>query len=136
MTNPAPFSPSLRPTLDLMDAVSQGLPLSVVDRFSKEVAPNDREFRNKFVSYSTYARKRGGTKPKLSPDQAEKIVRYWRLWRMALGVFGDEAATRRFMSTGHMLLEGRTPDAVIRSGETGGRMVEDILGRLTYGAAA
>jgi len=129
------ISSSSRPSLELMDTVSRGLPLSLVDRFSREVAPHDRGFRDKFVSYSTYARKRGQAKPATSPEQAEKIVRYWRLWRMALEIFGDEAATRRFMEGPHTLLEGRTPDAVIRSGETGGRMVEDILGRLAHGVA-
>jgi putative toxin-antitoxin system antitoxin component (TIGR02293 family) len=54
---------------------------------------------------------------------------------MALEVWGDEEAARRFMFEAHKLLQGRRPVDVVLENELGRPVVEGILGRLQYGSA-
>ena len=122
------------PTIALVDQIERGLPLSAVDQLARQVAPDDRNFKYNFVSRPTYARRKAqGPTGRLSKAESARLVRFIRIWEMALRVWKGEDAARAFLQRPHMLLEGRTPLAVILSGEVGGQLVEDILGRLLYG---
>lgn len=122
------------PTIRLIDQIDRGLPMTAVDRLARQVAPDDRTFKYHFVSRPTYARRKAQSPiGRLSRDESARLVRFARLWDLALKVWKGEDAARAFLQRPHMLLDGRTPLTVILSGEVGGQMVEDILGRLLYG---
>lgn len=126
-------------TIGFIDDVSRGLPLNAVDTLSHQIAPDDAAFKYVLVPRATYNRRRGSTgarAARLSKDEGERLVRLARIWAFANEVWQSPEAARRFMFAPHMLLEGRTPLAVTLSGELGGKMVEDVLGRLAYGSAA
>ena len=122
------------PTIALIDEIDRGLPLRAVDRLAEQVAPGDKSFKYNFVSRPTYARRKAQSPAgRLSKAESAQLVRFARLWDMAVTVWKNEDAARAFLQRPHMLLEGRTPLAVILSGEVGGQLVEDILGALLYG---
>ena len=122
------------PTIQLIDQIDRGLPMTAVDRLARQVAPDDRNFKYHFVSRPTYARRKAQSPAgRLSKSESARLVRFARLWDLALTVWKSEDAARAFLQRPHMLLDGRTPLTVILSGEVGGQMVEDILGRLLYG---
>jgi len=123
------------PTMALIDEIDRGLSIRAVDRLADEVAPTDKSFKYHFVSRPTYARRKaqGPIKGRLSKTESDRVVRFARVWEFALRVWKSEGAARAFLGRPHMLLEGRTPLAVTLSGEQGGRMVEDVLGRLHHG---
>jgi putative toxin-antitoxin system antitoxin component (TIGR02293 family) len=127
------------PTMGLIETVSQGLPLQSVDALSRDIAPDDAAFKYVLIPKATYNRRRvnAGRKPaRLSKDEGERLVRLARVWAFANEVWGSPEAARRFMFAPHMLLDGRTPLEVSLGGELGGKMVEEVLGRLAYGSAA
>lgn len=122
------------PTIALIDLVDRGLPISAVDQLARQVAPDDRNFKYNFVTRPTYARRKAqGPAGRLSKAESTRLVRFVRVWEMALRVWKSEDAARAFLQRPHMLLDGRTPLAVVLSGEIGGQLVEDILGALLYG---
>ena len=122
------------PTIALVDLIDRGLPMSAVDQLARQVAPEDRNFKYNFVSRPTYARRKAqGPAGRLSKAESTRLVRFVRIWEMALRVWKDEKAARAFLQRPHMLLDGRTPLAVVLSGEIGGQLVDDILGGLLYG---
>ena len=127
------------PTMASVHQVSHGLPLSAAERLSLAIAPRDGAFKYRFVSKATYSRrkaKRPGSEALLSKDEGERVVRVARIWAFASDVWGGADGARRFMLSPHMMLDGATPLEVALSGELGGKLVEDILGRLAYGSAA
>ena len=100
--------------------------------------PDDRPGRSDRAGAAavrpTYARRKAQSPTgRLSKAESTRLVRFVRIWEMALRVWKDEDAARAFLQRPHMLLDGRTPLAVVLSGEVGGQLVEDILGRLLYG---
>lgn len=122
------------PTISLIDQIDHGLPMAAVDQLAGQVAPDDRTFKYNFVSRPTYARRKAQSPVgRLSRSESARLVRFARIWETAVRVWKGEDAARAFLQRPHMLLDGRTPLAVILSGEVGGQLVEDILGRLLYG---
>ncbi len=122
------------PTITLIDQIDQGLPMVALDQLAGQVAPDDPAFKYNFVTRPTYARRKAqGPSVRLSKAESARLVRFARVWEMALRVWKSEDAARAFLQRPHMLLDGRTPLTVILSGEVGGQLVDDILGRLLYG---
>ncbi|MDO9473674.1 MAG: DUF2384 domain-containing protein [Caulobacter sp.] len=122
-------------TMAWVDQVNEGLPLRAAERLSDAIAPLDAAFKYRLVPKATYARRRANDAP-LSKEEGERVVRLARLWAFATEVWGGAEAARRFMLEPHMLLDGKTPVDVALSGELGGKLVEEVLGRLVYGSAA
>lgn len=124
-------------TIALLDEIERGLPIRAVDQVADRFSPRDKSFRYQFISRPTYARRKsqGPVKGRLSKAESDRVVRFARVWDMALRVWKDEDAARGFLKRAHPLLEGRTPLSVALAGEQGGRLVEDILGRLSFGSA-
>jgi|SRR5690606_3896199 len=123
------------PTLALVEEIDRGLPLRAVDRLADRVAPSDKTFKYNFVSRPTYARRKAQSpgRARLSPAESDRVVRFARVWELAVRVWKSEEAARAFLERPHPLLDSRTPLALTLSGEQGGRMVEDVLGRLQHG---
>ncbi len=124
------------PSIALIDQIDQGLPLAELDRLAARVAPGDKTFKYQFVTRPTYARRKAqGPTARMSSSESATLVRFARVWEWAVKVWGSEEKARDFLGRKHMLLQMRTPLSVILSGETGGQMVYDLLGRFYYGSA-
>lgn len=121
------------PTIASVTSIQSGLPIEAADRLAQEISPGDSTFKYHFVPKATYARRRSAAR--LSAPESERLVRVGQLWTFALEVWGGVEAARRFMTSSHMLLDDRTPLNVALESELGGKVVENILGRLAYGAA-
>jgi putative toxin-antitoxin system antitoxin component (TIGR02293 family) len=127
---------SLFTSLDLAEAVGEGLSVKAVDRVCDMIAPFDPSLRYQIVSKATLARRKRSESGRLSPEEGDRLARLARLWAFAVDVWGSEAAARRFLAEPHPLLGGRVPRNVATETEIGARAVEDLLGRLKYGSAA
>ena len=62
-------------------------------------------------------------------------MRVARVFDRARAVWKSEDDARRFLTTPHMLLDGRTPMDVALKTDEGARVVEEVLGKLEYGTA-
>lgn len=126
----------------IMHAVTEGLPLSSLDRVVGRVAPEDSGFVYRMVPRPTLARRRkavGSAAPApgvLSADEGSKVARLAEVWAMAREVWGSDEEARAFLFRPHPMLEGQTPIDVVLATEFGRPIVEGILGRLRYGSAA
>jgi putative toxin-antitoxin system antitoxin component (TIGR02293 family) len=128
--------------LPLMSAVEKGLPLTVLDRVVRSVAPADNKFAFRIIPRATLARRRklwasarssGGGR--LSAEEGTRLARLASVWALALEVWGSSEAAREFMFAAHPLLNGRAPVDIVIESELGRPVVESILGRLQYGSA-
>jgi putative toxin-antitoxin system antitoxin component (TIGR02293 family) len=128
--------------LPLMSAVAQGLPLASLDRVIRSVAPSDSQFAFRIIPRATLARRRKSfatttdrAEGRLSAEEGIRLARLASVWAMALDVWGDAEAARRFLFEPHPLLHDRRPVDVVLENELGRPVVEGILGRLKYGSA-
>ena len=69
-----------------------------------------------------------------SRSARQREARLSRLLAFAVEVGGGPKRARRFLREPHMLGDGEAPIDVALSGELGGQVVEEILGRLAYGS--
>lgn len=119
---------------ELSQRLALGLPVSALDRLCRAIAPEDQGFPTDLIPRATLKRRRAAKV--LSPEESELLGRLAQVWAVALDVYKEEAAARRFLHEPHPLLHGQKPINVARSNAFGAAMVEDILGRLKYGSAA
>jgi putative toxin-antitoxin system antitoxin component (TIGR02293 family) len=126
-----PFSAS--PTIEMIDEVAEGLPFNAADELASALAPHDQTFKYRLVPKATYARRKAAHR--LSAQESERLVRLARIWKLARDVWKNDDKARRFLTTPHMLLDGRAALDVALASELGGKMVEDLLGRVAYSVA-
>lgn len=87
------------------------------------------------ISPATLSRRRA-RQERLDRDHSDRLVRYARLYGLAISYFdGNDAAAGDWLRTGLPAFRGETPlrHAIT---EIGGREVEDLLGRLEFGVYA
>jgi putative toxin-antitoxin system antitoxin component (TIGR02293 family) len=125
-----------------MAAVEDGLPLTSLDRVVRLVAPPDSGFAFRIIARATLARRRKSfaaardrAEGRLSAEEGTRLARLASVWAMALDVWGEAEAARRFLFEPHPLLHDRRPVDVVLENELGRPVVEGILGRLKYGSA-
>ena len=134
--SPNPFAKPIDAGMLHVDAVAGGLPLAALTNLCRQIAPEDKLFKYRFVSKATYARRVAAATPasaNLSKAESERVARLSHLWTYAVEVWGSEYGARRFLREPHMLLGGRSGQDVALESEQGARMVEQILGRLQHG---
>ena len=119
--------------VQFLDAVRAGLPVSVAEDIAARLAPNDPSFRYQIVPKATLARRKHTQR--LSPEEGERAMRLVRLFARTVRFWKDEDAARRFLWRPNMVLGMRRPIDLALAGETGGRMVEDLLGQGEAGVA-
>ena len=120
-------------TVAFIDAVQEGLPVAVAEDIATKLAPTDPTFRYQIVPKATLARRKHTAR--LSPEEGERAMRLVRLWAHALRICKGEDAARQFLWRPNMLLSMRKPIDLALAGESGGRMVEDLLGEIEAGVA-
>ncbi len=120
--------------LELNAAVERGLPKSTLRNVVRRVFPDASEQRammHRIVPEATYKRRR----ERLSPIESERTERVARVIALAEEVWQDREHARRFLTTPHPEIGGKTPlDAALT--ELGARQAEEVMARILYGLPA
>lgn len=118
----------------LNDAVAEGLPKAALRQTAGRIFTgkvDQKQLMNRIVPEATFKRRRD----RLSAAESERTERIARVVANAEYVWGDRDDARRFLTTSHPALRGRTPiDAAMT--ELGARQVEEILGAIFHGLPA
>ena len=115
--------------------VREGMPKSALDKLIAFLTASNRgtetvQLRNKIVSRATYQRV-----DRFNVQIGETTERLARLYALALSVFEDRDAAKRFLMNPHPELDDRTPFDVALT-EIGGREVEEVIERGLHGLPA
>ena len=92
----------------LGEAVSEGLPKAALQQTAGRIFENKserRQFMNRIVPEATFKRRR----TLLSPAESERTERIARVLASAEYVWNDRKEARRFLTTPHPALHGRSP---------------------------
>jgi len=129
-----PKPPLLTPPLDLNRAtelVQQGLPWHEAEFVAGELGITLAEFADLLgISQPTFFRRR--KQKRFSVAESDHIMRFARLWSLALDVFENPEGARDWLKAPALGLGGRIPLQGART-ETGAREVEILLQRIDYG---
>jgi putative toxin-antitoxin system antitoxin component (TIGR02293 family) len=120
--------------LELDDAVERGLPKATLRIVVQRVFPDasdQRAMMRRIIPEATYKRRR----ERLSPAESERTERLARVVAIAEQVWQDPEQARRFLTTPHPEIGGKTPvDAALT--ELGARQAEEVMARIVYGLPA
>src|SRR5438132_1513915 len=121
--------PNLAPA-QVIHRVSKGLPFGELEHLRGEIdEPLESLARRLSISRSTLQRRK--TERRLSPQESDRVMRFWRLFRQAVDLFGDAAKGRAWLKHPQYGLGGAVP-LEYASTEVGAREVENLLGRIEY----
>lgn len=95
---------------------------------------SDREIE-RFVIPARTRRYRREHKEPLTIEESDRLVRLARVQALAEEVFGDAERANKWLRQGLGVLDGQAPLELART-EAGVRVVEQILGKIDWGAAA
>ncbi len=74
-------------------------------------------------------------KEPLTVDESDRVVRLTRIQALAEDVFGDVRKANRWLRQGLGVLDGKSPLELVRT-DSGARLIEQILAKIDWGAAA
>jgi putative toxin-antitoxin system antitoxin component (TIGR02293 family) len=123
----------VRSQADLALAVRSRLPLAALRGLS-QAGMTDQEIE-RFVIPQRTRRHRAEKQQALTVDESDRAVRLLRVQSLAEQTFGDWDRANRWLRRPLMELGGETP-LVVAQTETGARVIETILGKIAWGAAA
>ncbi|WP_225707413.1 antitoxin Xre/MbcA/ParS toxin-binding domain-containing protein [Bradyrhizobium cenepequi] len=123
----------VRSQADLALAVRKRLPLTALQGLSK-AGLSDQEIEQ-FVIPQRTRRHRAEKKQPLTIEESDRAVRLLRVQTLAEDTFGDVAKANVWLRRPLAELHGEPPLAVAQT-EAGARVVETILGKIAWGAAA
>jgi putative toxin-antitoxin system antitoxin component (TIGR02293 family) len=118
----------------LNDAVAEGLPKAALRQTASRIFTGKMEQKrlmNRIVPEATFKRRRD----RLSAAESERTERIARVVAYAEYVWDDRDDARRFLTTPHPALRGRSPLDTAMT-ELGARQVEEILGKIFHGLPA
>jgi putative toxin-antitoxin system antitoxin component (TIGR02293 family) len=124
------FRTPLKSDMQLFDEVQQGLPPAALDQMIKRHLLSLEEMTHLVISQRTLARRR--KEKHLSPEESDRLARLARIMAHAEEVFGDKEKAHTWLRRPNRAMEGRLPLDLLET-ETGGRIVETILGRIQHG---
>jgi putative toxin-antitoxin system antitoxin component (TIGR02293 family) len=111
--------------------ISKGLPFSELEHLRSEIdEPLEALARQLSISRSTLQRRK--TERRLSPEESDRVMRFWRILKYAINLFGTLDRARQWLKFPQFGLGGAVPLEFAKT-EVGGREVEDLLGRIDYG---
>jgi putative toxin-antitoxin system antitoxin component (TIGR02293 family) len=120
--------------LQLNDAVERGLPKATLRNVARRVssdAAEPRALMQRVVPEATYKRRR----ERLSAAESERTERLARVVATAEETWQDRERARRFLTTPHPEIGGKTPlDAALT--ELGARQAEEVMARIVDGLPA
>lgn len=121
----------IRSELDLLDAVSRGLPTVAVDAVVHSgVLSADEADRLVIGRRALAARKARGQD--LTRDESDRLARIARVNAVALEQFGSAEKAGRWLRKANRALGGRVPLELLATGE-GARVVEETVMRIAHG---
>jgi putative toxin-antitoxin system antitoxin component (TIGR02293 family) len=124
----------LKSIMDLSAAVERGLPKSTLRNVAQRVfsdPADQRTLMHRIVPEATYKRRR----KRLSAAESARTERLARVVAMAEDVWQDREQARRFLTTSHPEIGGKSPlDAALT--ELGARQAEEVMARIVYGLPA
>ena len=123
----------VRSQVDLAAAVRNRLPLGAL-RGLAQAGLTDQEIE-KFVIPQRTRRHRAEKRQPLTVDESDRAVRLLRVQTLAEATFGDTEKANRWLRRPLTELGHEAP-LVIGQTEAGARVVEAILGKIAWGAAA
>ena len=118
---------------DLARIVHHGIRLSVLGHVVR--AGFSKQEIERFIIPSRTLRHRKTKREPLTLDESDRVVRLTRIQALAEDVFGDVGKANRWLREGLGILDGKSPLDVVRT-ESGARVVEQILAKIDWGAAA
>lgn len=130
---PSVLGLEVRSQADLALAVRKRLPLSAL-RGLASAGLSEQEIE-RFVIPSRTRRHRLAKKQPLTMEESDRAVRLLRIQTLAEDTFGDKTKAGQWLRRPLAELDGETPLAVAET-ETGARVIETILAKIDWGAAA
>jgi putative toxin-antitoxin system antitoxin component (TIGR02293 family) len=118
---------------DLARLVYRRIPLRALT-YVKRGGFSDREI-GRFVIAARTRRHRRAKRQPLTVDESDRLVRLTRIQAFTEDVFGDTEKANRWLRENLAILDGESPLEVART-ESGTRVVEQILAKIDWGAAA
>jgi putative toxin-antitoxin system antitoxin component (TIGR02293 family) len=118
---------------DLARAVYHGFRLTVLGHVER--AGFSKQEIEHFIIPARTLRHRKTKKEPLTLDESDRVVRLTRIQALAEDVFGDVGNANRWLREGLGILDGKSPLEIART-ESGLRVVEQILAKIDWGAAA
>jgi putative toxin-antitoxin system antitoxin component (TIGR02293 family) len=123
----------VRSQADLAMMVRRRLPLATLKGLS--LAGLSEQEIERFVIPQRTRRHRAEKNEPLTVDESDRAVRLARIQSLAEETFGDPAKANRWLRKELAELGGETPLTVAQT-EAGTRVIETILGKIAWGAAA
>jgi putative toxin-antitoxin system antitoxin component (TIGR02293 family) len=123
----------VRSEAELAMAVRNRLPLSALKGLER--AGLSAQEIEKFVIPQRTRRHRASKKQPLTVEESDRAVRWLRVQTLAEDTFSDAAKANRWLRRPLTELGNEAP-LVVAQTEAGARVVETILGKIAWGAAA
>lgn len=118
---------------DLARIVHRGIRLGVLGHVEK-AGFSKREIEQYIIPARTWRHRKVKREP-LSIEESDRVVRLTRVQALAEDVFGDAEKANRWLRQELGILDGKSPLEVART-EAGARLIEQLLAKLDWGAAA
>ena len=127
------FAEEVTSEADLARLIYRRIPLRVL-AYVKRGGFSDQEIRQ-FIIPERTQRHRKSKKQPLTIEESDRVVRLTRIQVLAEDVFGDKQKANQWLREKLTMLDGKSPLEVAQT-ETGARVVEQILAKIDWGAAA
>jgi putative toxin-antitoxin system antitoxin component (TIGR02293 family) len=118
---------------DLARLVHQRIPLRVLTCI-KRIGFSDQEIWRYIIPARTQ-RHRKARKERLTVEESDRLVRLTRIQALAEDVLGDAERANRWLREPLHILDDKTPLDVAQT-DSGARVVEQVLAKIDWGAAA
>ncbi len=118
---------------DMASAVERGFSLNVVDALRKS-GVTDKEIGALIIKPRTLSHRRD-KRQKLTVEESDRAARVARVLALADKTFANRGKAGRWLHKNLSSLDGRRPIDLVRTA-AGARIVEDVLTRIAWGAAA
>ncbi len=118
---------------DLARIVHRGIRLAVLGHVQK-AGFSRQEVEQLIIPARTWRHRKARREP-LSTEESDRVVRLTRIQAVAEDVFGDVGKANRWLREPLGILDRKSPLEVART-EAGARLIEQLLARLDWGAAA
>jgi putative toxin-antitoxin system antitoxin component (TIGR02293 family) len=123
----------VRSQADLARAVQNRLPLATLKGLT--LAGLSEQEVERFVIPQRTRRHRAEKRQPLTVEESDRAVRLLRVQTLAEETFADTGKANRWLRRPLAELGGETPLAIAQT-EAGARVIETILGKIAWGAAA
>jgi putative toxin-antitoxin system antitoxin component (TIGR02293 family) len=118
---------------DLARIVLRRIPMKALEQVQRG-GLSVREIE-RFVIPARTRRHRLSRREKLTVEESDRLVRLTRIQALAEDVFGDVVKANRWLREGLNILDGRSPLEMAHT-DAGSRVVEQVLAKIDWGAAA